>query len=106
MWEGSFELSKRLQYITEREVQRFELRCEIAPVTDATGVNRLPYLLRARGANGTARLVEGKAGGLEWQCTMPQQGANLRFRFAHEPLILHVQHLAWQHIVPMPHCCE
>lgn len=79
------------------------MRFNFAPGSDAAGINGLPDLFAARGADGTLRGMKVEASGFKWHADMFEQTADLSFRVAHHRFVLDTVDATLQHVVPMIH---
>src|SRR5579864_8977878 len=91
------------QAVPQRALERLELLLIVSPVADRGGIDRAAHLLGARCAYGARILVKAEAARLERQSAMREQAADVRFRIAHQILVLSVQDLPWQHLIPVVH---
>ena len=82
---------------------RAEVLLVSPPGAERTRIERLPHLLRACGPHRALGLVEAQAGLLERQPAMREDAPHLRLEVADGVLVVHVEHLAGQHAVPVPH---
>src|SRR6516162_2432430 len=92
--------------VPERALQRLEPRREILPLVEALAIDRLSHLLGARRAHAAPVLVERYALRLELQAAELQQAAHAALEIVHHVLVVHAQHPAPEHAVPVPHELE
>ena len=96
-------MQRALALNSEVCLEWLQMALELFPIINALTVNRLPHLLRTRGANAPFCLVELEAAWLHIEITKLHNSLYLWFDIVNDFFVVDSQYLARENLFPVVH---